>query len=118
MDTFALPHLTSHLSISSWPPKLSRSAFDAHWSPLEAWYLGYIRIASSDGVYPLTCAKPMERVCHASVLLTQRSRALWLLPSTPSLSFSPPYDAYQLSHSQPHPKIQKKHLTITSSHPE
>jgi hypothetical protein len=43
-------------------PKLPRSAFDAHWPPFKARYLGYIRIASSDGVYPLTCTKPMERV--------------------------------------------------------
>ena len=55
MDTFALRHLTSRLSVSSWPPKLSRSAIDAPWSPLEAWHLACIRIASYDGVYPLTC---------------------------------------------------------------
>ena len=57
MGTFVLPHLTSRLSVGSWPPKLPRSAFEAHWPPLETRYLGYIRIASYDGVYPLTCAK-------------------------------------------------------------
>ena len=57
MGTFVLPHLTSRLSVGSWPPKLPRSAFGAHWPLLEAWHLGYIRIASSDGLYPLTCAK-------------------------------------------------------------
>ena len=57
MGTFVLPHLTSRLSVGSWPPKLPRSAFEAHWPPLEARHLGYIRIASSDGVYPLTCTK-------------------------------------------------------------
>jgi hypothetical protein len=55
MGTFVLPHLTSRLSVGSWPPKLPRSAFDAHWPPLDAWCLGHIRIASSDGLYPLTC---------------------------------------------------------------
>ena len=57
MGTFVLPHLTSRLLVGSWPPELPRSAFDAHWPPLEARHLGYIRIASSDGVYPLTCTK-------------------------------------------------------------
>jgi hypothetical protein len=56
MGTFVLPHLTSRLSVSSWPPKLPRSAFDARWPPLEAWHLGYIRIAASVGICPLTCA--------------------------------------------------------------
>jgi hypothetical protein len=56
MGTFVLPHLTSRLSVSSWPPKLPRSAFDARWPPLEAWHLGYIRIAASVGIFPLTCA--------------------------------------------------------------
>ena len=55
MGTFVLPHLTSRLSVGSWPPKLPRSAFDAHWPPLDAWCLENIRIASSDGLYPLTC---------------------------------------------------------------
>jgi hypothetical protein len=41
--------------VGTWPHKLFSSAPDAHWPPLEAWYLGCIRIASSDGVYPLTC---------------------------------------------------------------
>ena len=57
MGTFVLPHLTSCLSVGSWPPKLPRSAFEAHWPLLEARYLRYIRIASSDGLYPLTCTK-------------------------------------------------------------
>jgi hypothetical protein len=41
--------------VGTWPHKLFSSAPDAYWSPLEAWHLGYIHIASSDGVYPLTC---------------------------------------------------------------
>ncbi len=57
MGTFVLPHLTSCLSVGSWPPKLPRSAFEAHWPLLEARYLRYIRIASPDGLYPLTCTK-------------------------------------------------------------
>jgi hypothetical protein len=35
-------YLTSRLSVSSWPPKLPSSSPDAHWTPLEAWHLGYI----------------------------------------------------------------------------
>ena len=118
MGTFVLPHLTSRLSVGSWPPKLPRSAFEAHWPPLEVRYLGYIRIASSDGVYPLTCAKADGGSVSCVSAINAAIAGAWLLPSAPSLSHSPPHDAYQLSHSQPHPKIQKKHLTITSSHPE
>jgi hypothetical protein len=36
---------------------LPRSAFEAHWPLLEARYLRYIRIASPDGLYPLTYTK-------------------------------------------------------------
>ena len=46
---------TSHQSVSSWPPALPRSAPDAHWSPLEARYLRYIRITSTAVIHPLTC---------------------------------------------------------------
>jgi hypothetical protein len=48
------------------------------------------------------------------VLLRPRSRALWLLPSAPPPSPSPPLGAYQLSQPLPHPKIQKHHPTTTS----
>ena len=43
--------------VGTWIPKLPSSAIDAYayWPPLEAWYLGYIRIALTDGVYPLAC---------------------------------------------------------------
>ena len=57
MGTLALPHLTSRRSVGSWPPELARSAFDAHWPPPEAWYLGVIRVASCGRICPLTCAK-------------------------------------------------------------
>ena len=90
MDTFALPHLTSHLSVSSWPPKLSRSAFDAHWSPLEAWYLGYIRIALTDGVYPLTCAKADgESVSCVSAINAAIAGAVPAAEHPIALSFAP-----------------------------
>jgi len=118
MGTFVLPHLTSHLSVGSWPPKLPRSAFEAHWPPLETRYLGYIRIASYDGVYPLTCAKADGGSVSCVSAINAAIAGAWLLPSAPLLSPSPPHDAYQLSHSQPHPNIPKKHLPITSSHPE
>jgi hypothetical protein len=52
-----LRRLTSRLSVSSWPPELPRSAFDAHWPPLEAWHLACIRIAATGSIYPLTCEK-------------------------------------------------------------
>jgi hypothetical protein len=48
---------TSHQSMSSWPPALPRSAPDAHWPPLEARYLRYIRLTSTAVMYPLTCEK-------------------------------------------------------------
>ena len=47
-----LAHLASRQSASSWRPKLPSSSLDAHCPPLEAWYLGCIRIASHAGVYP------------------------------------------------------------------
>jgi hypothetical protein len=57
MGAINLHRITSRLSVSSRPPKLPRSAFDAHWSPLEAWYLGCIRIPSTGSIYPLTYEK-------------------------------------------------------------
>ena len=48
-------YLASRQTASSWRPKLSSSSLDAHCPPLEAWYLGCIRIASHAIVYPLTC---------------------------------------------------------------
>jgi hypothetical protein len=62
-------YLTSRLSVSSGPPKLSSSFSDAHWPPLEAWHLGYIRTASTGGVYPLTCGEDKgdivsQKSCH------------------------------------------------------
>jgi len=60
---------TSHQSVSSWPPALPRSAPDAHWPPLEARYLRYIRITSTAVIHPLTCEKEEgRRACHALVL--------------------------------------------------
>ena len=50
-------YLASRQTASSWRPKLPSSSLDAHCPPLEAWYLGCIRIASHAGVYPLTCAE-------------------------------------------------------------
>jgi len=48
---------TSHQSVSSWPPRPPSSTLDAHWPPLEAQYLGYIRLTSTAVIYPLTCEK-------------------------------------------------------------
>jgi hypothetical protein len=45
----------SRQSVSRWRPKLPSSSLGAHCPPLEAWYLGCIRIAPHAGVYPLTC---------------------------------------------------------------
>ncbi len=41
------------------------------------------------------------------LLLRSRVRPLWLLPSAPPPSPSPPLDANQLSQPQPHPNMQK-----------
>ena len=90
MGTFVLTHLTSRLSVGSWPPKLPRSAFESHWPPLEVRYLGYIRIASSDGVYPLTCAKADGGSVSCVSAINAAIAGAWLLPSAPSLSHSPP----------------------------
>jgi hypothetical protein len=43
-------YLASRISVSSWRPKLPSSSLDANWSPLEAWYLDCIRVASHAGV--------------------------------------------------------------------
>ena len=70
--------------MGTWPPKLPSSATDVYWSPLEAWYLGYIRIASTDGVYPLTCEEEEgEGVSCAGATLWPSERPLWLLPIAP-----------------------------------
>ena len=63
----ALPHLTPRRSVGSWPPELARSAFDAHWPPPEAWYLGIIRIASSGRICPLTCALHTVHSTHCTL---------------------------------------------------
>ena len=90
MGTFVLPHLTSRLSVGSWPPKLPRSAFDAHWPPLEARYLGYIRIASSDGIYPLTCTKADgESVSCVSAINAAIAGAVAAAEYPIALSFAP-----------------------------
>ena len=49
------------------------------------------------------------------LLLRSRVRPLWLLPSAPPPSPSPPLDAHQLSQPQPHPNMQKYPLATTSS---
>ena len=60
-------YLASRLAVGTWRPKLPSSSLDAHWPPLEAWYLehmpGHIRIASHAGVYPLTCEEAEGREC-------------------------------------------------------
>jgi hypothetical protein len=49
------------------------------------------------------------------LLLRSRVRPLWLLPSAPPPSHSPPLDSNQLSKLQPHPNMQKYPLATTSS---
>ena len=49
------------------------------------------------------------------VLLRPRVRALWLMPSAPPPSPTPPLDAHQLPCPQPYPKIQKCHLEAGES---
>jgi hypothetical protein len=49
------------------------------------------------------------------LLLRSRVRPLWLLPSAPPPSPSPPLDANQLSQPLPHPNMQKFPLVTTSS---
>jgi hypothetical protein len=102
MGTFALSHLTSRLSASSWPPKLPRSAFDARWPPLETWHLEYIRIASSGGICPLTCAKVGQRgggcvsainaAIAGTVAAAEYTTALTIAPSRrlPTLTLAAP----------------------------
>ena len=85
-----LPHLTSRLSVSSWPPKLPRSAFDARWPPLETWHLEYIRIASSGGICPLTCAKVgAERGAWVSAINAASTGAVAAAEYTTALSIAP-----------------------------
>jgi hypothetical protein len=96
----------SRQSVSSWRPKLPSSSLDAHWPPLEAWYLDCIRIASHTSVNPLTCEEAEgEGECRMLLLLRSRVRPLWLLPSAPPPSHSPPLDANQLS--QPHSSVAR-----------
>ena len=90
MGTFVLPHLTSRLSVGSWPPKLPRSAFEAHWPLLEARYLRYIRIASPDGLYPLTCTKADgESVSCVSAINAAIAGAVAAAECPIALSFAP-----------------------------
>jgi len=90
MGTFVLPHITSRLSVSSWPPKLPRSAFDARWPPLETWHLEYIRIASSGGICPLTCAKVgAERGAWVSAINAAIAGAVAAAEYTTALSIAP-----------------------------
>ena len=90
MGTFVLPHLTSRLSVGSWPPKLPRSAFDARWPPLETWHLEYIRVASSGGICPLTCAKVgAERGGCASAINAAIAGTVAAAEYTTALSIAP-----------------------------
>jgi hypothetical protein len=51
---------TSLYWVGIWSLRPPSSAPGAPWPPLEARYLGYVRIASTDGVYPLTCEEEEE----------------------------------------------------------
>ena len=110
MGTFALSHLTSRLSVSSWPPKLPRSAFDARWPPLETWHLEYIRIASSGGICPLTCAKVgAERGAWVSAINAAIAGTVAAAEYTTALSYT------VLTHSTPtlYPYTVLLHCTHT-----
>ena len=64
--------------MGTWLPKLPSSAPDAYWPPLEAWYLGYIHIASSDGVgYLLACGEEEGECvpCAGATCYTAAKRA-------------------------------------------
>ena len=109
-------YLASRQSASSWRPKLPSSSLDAHCPPLEAWYLGCIRIASNAGVYPLTCEEAEGGGVSCDAATTVESAAtVAAAERTTALSFAPPLDANQLSQPQPHPNMQKYPLTTTSS---
>ena len=68
-------------------------------------------------MYPLTCDKEEgASVWCVGAVKPPSARAIWLLPSAPPPSPALPLAAHRLSSPQPHPKIQKCHLTTTSSH--
>jgi hypothetical protein len=116
MGTFVLPHLTSRRSVGSWPPKLARRSFDAHWPPPEAWYLGSTRIASCGRICPLTC-KSERRECVRCMCYERSDRGrcgCCRVPHRPLLrSLTAPTDSHTRS---PIQTPQKYHLTIASSH--
>jgi hypothetical protein len=104
----ALPHLTSRRSVGSWPPELARSAFDAHWPPPEAWYLGIIRVASCGRICPLTCAKARgESVSCACAMKAAIADAVAAAGCPTALSFPPSRHLPTLTPAAPskHPKI-------------
>jgi hypothetical protein len=104
---------TSHQSVSSWPPALPRSAPDAHWSPLEARYLQYIRIASTAVIHPLICEKEEgRRACHALVLpLVECAPHVAAAECTTALSHAPSRRPPTLMPTAPSgdPKMQSRH---------
>ena len=114
-----LPHLTTRRSVGSWPPKLARSAFDAHWPPPEAWYLGSIRIASCGRICPLTCAKARgESVSCACAMSAAIAGAVAAAGCPTALSFAPSRRLPTLTPAAPskHPKniISPSPLLTTS----
>jgi hypothetical protein len=83
--------------------------------PLGPWYLGYIPIASTSGVYSLTCEKAegaSSAWCVGAVTVPCM-RALWLLPSAPLPSPSLPLDAHRLSTPQHRSPIQRSKNAIS-----
>ena len=112
-----LPHLTTRRSVGSWPPKLARSAFDAHWPPPEAWYLGSIRIASCGRICPLTCAKARgESVSCACAVKAAIADAVAAAECPTVLSAPPSRRPPTLTTAAPpkHAKISSRHHLLSA----
>ena len=110
-------YLASRQSVSSWRPKLPSSSLDAHCPPLEAWYLGCIRIASHAGVYPLTCEEAEGGWVSCDAAITVESAAtVAAAERTTALSFAPSRRQPTLTTAAPpkHAKLSSRHHLLSA----
>ena len=133
MGAIKLFHPTSRRAASTWIPKLSSSAPDAHRSPLETWYLKHIRIASRAGIYPLTCkivdgesvscVGAIKAAIAGAVAAAECTTALSVAPSlrpptliTTAPSKDPKTSSHHHLHMPPHSLCERNHAIAPPPH--
>ena len=106
-------YLASRLAVGTWRPKLPSSSLDAHWPPLEAWYLNYTRIASHAGAYPLTCEG--GSVSYVAAITTATAATVAAAECPTALSFAPSRRPPTLTTAAPpkHAKIPSRHHLLS-----